>query len=279
MRGKPVTEEEKQALRKKHRKRRLWVYGSLLAGLFAAYSWQPWEFDVVPRRLPNPNPPMNPDKEGLFAPGTKVLVITAHPDDSEFYIGGLLTKLGKTADIRQVICTDGDKGYYGPFTNADENRRVRRAEAREANRSWGGKGVEFLSHPDGRLRANDELIDQLAQTMRTFQPDYVLAFDGDFPPRFSHQDHRRAGDAALAAAKKSGVPKWCLLFSTIAPNFAFDITDLWDQKKLLLAVHKSQWTGERLERVSNMVAGFAEQDGEAFDMTLAEAFRCIRIRP
>lgn len=281
--SRPSTEapdlEEKPARKKRMRNRRLWVYGSLLAGVWAAYCWQPYEYDFIPRKAPSPNPPVDPDHEHLFAAGTRVLVVSAHPDDSEFYIGGLLSQLGKTAQIHQVICTDGDKGYYGPFTNADENRRVRHLEAQAAHRAWGGKGVEFLGHPDGRLRVTDELVNQLAEAMRRYQPDYVLAFDGDYPPRMSHQDHRRSGDATLLAAKKCGIPKWCLLFSTSAPNYAFDITDLWDRKKELMSNHKSQWTGEKFDRVTNMVASIAEEDGEKFGMSLAEGFRCLRIRP
>ncbi|AIE85317.1 LmbE family protein [Fimbriimonas ginsengisoli Gsoil 348] len=253
------------------------MYGGLLAGLFGAYSFQPYEFDFIPRKIPNPNPPVDPDKNRLFAPGTKILVITAHPDDSEFYIAGSLSQLGKTAEIQQVICTDGDKGYYGPFTDSAENRRVRRMEATQAHEAWHGKGITFLGHPDGRLRANDELVTQLVDAIEKFKPEYVLAFDGEYPPRFSHQDHRRSGDAALAACKRCGVPKWCLLFSTIAPNFAIDITDIWDQKVALLSIHKSQWA-QKMEGISGMVGALAEEDGTKFGLSLAEGYRCVKIR-
>lgn len=277
--GVPDSDEAKAQLKLKRMKRRAWVYGGLFIGFWGAYHWQPWEVDFIPRTIPNPNPKVDPDSKHLFAKGTKILVVTAHPDDSEFYIGGTLWQLRNSADMHQVICTDGDKAYYGIFTNADENRRVRKQEATAAHKAWGGKGLQFLGHPDGRLRVNDELIDQLVEVMKREQPEYVLTFDGDFPPRFSHQDHRRAGDAALLAAKKSGVPKWCLLFSTIAPNFVVDIEDVWDEKKTLLATHRSQWTGERFDRVTNMVASYAEEDGEKFDLGMGEGFRCVRIHP
>jgi len=260
-------------------KRRAWVYGGLALGIYGAYLWQPWEYDFIPRTIPKPNPPVDPDRKRLFAKDTKILVVTAHPDDSEFYIGGALWQLRKTADIHQVICTDGDKAYYGIFTNADENRRIRKQEATAAHEAWGGKGIEFLGHPDGRLRANDELIDQLVAVMQRERPEYVLTFDGEFPPRLSHQDHRRAGDAALAAAKRSGIPKWCLLFSSIAPNFVVDIDGVWEDKKKLMANHRSQWTGEKFDRVTNLVASYAEEDGEKFGLGMGEGFRCVPIRP
>lgn len=278
VKGVPVSDEEKARLKAKRRKRRLWVYGSLIVGLIGAYKWQPMELDVFARPVPDPNPLVDPDRATLFAKGTKVLLVTAHPDDSEFYLGGTLWQLGKTAEIHQVICTDGDKAYYGIFADADENRRVRKLEAQAANTAWGGKGVDFLGHPDGRLRADEELVDQLVKEMERFRPDYVIAFDGEYPPRVSHQDHKRSGDAALVAAKRSGIPKWCLLFATHAPNFVTDITDDWDKKKELLAIHRSQWTGERFERVSNLVASFAEGDGNRFGIGLGEGMRVVKIR-
>lgn len=277
MKGVPVSDEAKAQQKRYLRRRRLWVYGGLLAGLYAAYLWQPYEYDFIPRALPSPNPRVDPDRTRLFAKGTRILVVSAHPDDSEFYIGGTLTQLGKTADITQVICTDGDKGYYGPFANPAENRQVRQREAQAAHQTWHGHGVTFLSHPDGRLRANDILIDQLVQIIRQRRPDYILAFDGEYPPRMSHQDHRRSGDAALEAARRSGLPVWCLLFSTIAPNFIVDITDQWDDKVALLKVHRSQFHGTRLEKVTNMVAGLAEEDGERGGFTMGEGFRCVRL--
>ena len=266
-------------VRKKRWRRRGIVYGSLVVALASFWWWTPWEFDFIPRTLPNPHPAVDPDRDRLFRKGTRVLLVTAHPDDSEFYIGGFLTQLGKSAEIHQILCTDGDKTYYGPFTNASENRRVRQQEARAAAKAWNGRAVSFLGHPDGRLAYSEEAVNRVVEEIRRFRPEYVLAFDGQFPPRMSHQDHRRAGDIALEAARRSGVPRWALLFSTIAPNFVIDITDDWDRKKELLQIHASQFNGERLSRVTNMVAGMAESDGERIGVGLGEGFRCVRLNP
>jgi len=261
-------------VRIKRRNRRLVVYGGLLGLFIGLYKWQPWEFDLVQRLPADPGPRVDPDAAKLFSPGTKILLVTAHPDDSEFYIGGTLKKLSRTAEIHQIICTDGDKGYY-PFEDYEANRRVRRAEALEAARAWNGKTLRFLARPDGRLRADDGLVSAIQTEIERLRPDYVLAFDGVYPPRMSHQDHRRAGDATVLAAQRAKVP-WILKFSTGAPNFFVDITDQWDDKRAYLAIHKSQFFGERLDRVANMVAHSAEVDGERSGVTLAEGFRCLR---
>src|SRR5690349_3380955 len=105
----PLTPEQRLARKRKHRKRRIIVYGGLLLAIYAFWIWQPYEWDIFPHQ-PVPNPPVDPDSKHLFSEGTKVLVVTAHPDDSAFYIGGFLTQLGRSgADVHQIICTDGDK--------------------------------------------------------------------------------------------------------------------------------------------------------------------------
>src|SRR5271155_1613601 len=85
------------------------IFALALAGL---YFYQPQRYDFFPRPAPEPNPPVDPDSKHLFAPGTRVAVVAAHPDDPEFFIGGILTELAKAgAKIAIIMCTDGDKGY------------------------------------------------------------------------------------------------------------------------------------------------------------------------
>ncbi|MBL8047232.1 MAG: PIG-L family deacetylase [Chthonomonas sp.] len=267
----------------KHLKRRkLWrrlgmLLGGILLGLYGAFLWQPYEFDLIKRKLPANNPPVSPDVDRLFAKDTKVLLITAHPDDSEYYIGSFLTKLGETAKIHQVIISDGDKGYYGPLTNAAENRVTRRLEAQNASKAWRGQGVEFLGRPDARITVDDATIAAVKQAIERLQPDYILAFDSDYPPRLSHRDHRRAGVISMAAARATGRPMWCLLFSTMAPNYGFDSSELWPQKQKLLAIHASQF-GTKLDRIVQSVGDQGRSTGKRFGVAMAEGFRCVQLK-
>jgi len=220
---------------------------------------------------------MDPDTKTLFSPKARILVVTAHPDDAEFYIAGSLLKLSAAgAEIHLVVCTSGDKGYY-LFEDAHKNRSVREAEQKEAASHYKAKEVVFLHHADGRLRANDELVAQLSDVIKRVRPNYLMCFDGDYPPRLSHQDHRRAGDAAFAAAKKCGYPLWVMRFQTIAANYVVDISDLWDQKADMLKIHKSQFHDERLEGVTNMVQDLAARDGERVGTTFGEGFHVVRL--
>ncbi len=278
---KPVpTPEELAAKRRRAIRGRLWFYGTTFGILYLALWYQPYEVDWIPRKIPNPNPLIDPDSKHLFEKGTRVLIVTAHPDDSEFFIGGLLSKLSKTkAELHQVICTDGDKGYYYFFTDAAKNRVVRKREALDAARAWHAKTIEFLGYPDRFLHPNPDVVYQIQAVIERYRPEYILTFDGELPSRVSHQDHRRAGDAARIAAQKAHVPCWLMLFQTCAPNYVVDISDLWEDQKKLLQIHKSQFFGSHLAGVENMIEASAEKDGARIGVELGEGLRCEKISP
>lgn len=250
------------------------VLGGVLWGV---YQYQPQRYDFIPRQLPASNPWTDPDSDRLFSPGVRVTIVSAHPDDAEFYIGGLLTRLAKSgAVLSLVVATDGDKGYY-PFEDAARNLAVRRDEQEAAAKMWNAEEVVYLGYPDGRFDVTGQSVADIARELRRLQPEYILAFDGDYPPRLSHGDHRNAGAATERAVKQSGVGKWLLRYSTIAPNFAFDVTDSWQSKLEALAVHKSQFSGGKMNFISNMLAGIATRDGALINTRYAEGVRCTRL--
>lgn len=274
-----MAEVDPAVRRRKRKRRRIIVYGTLIALLWGFWLWQPWELDVIPRTRPIPDPKVDPDSARFFSKGTKVMIVTAHPDDSEFYVGGTLAKLRDAGvEIWQVIITDGDKAYYGPLTDAAKNRVIRREEALNAARSWGGKNLSILGYPDGRLKTSDRLVQRLRVEMEKFQPEYVLAFDYDYPPRFSHKDHRKAGEATAIAVEKAPSVKWLMRYSTLFPNYVSDISDYWNEKEDMLKIHKSQFYGERLERVTNMVQDRAVNEGELIGTTYGEGFRAVKLK-
>lgn len=261
----------------KKAKRRLWVYGSLITVLGLAYNYQPVRIDLIARKPDQPLPRVDPDAKKLFAKGTKVAVVVAHPDDPEFYIGGTLDQLGKAgADITVVLITDGDKGYYPPgFTNAEENRRIRREEQTRATAKYKGK-VVFLAERDGRLRSDERTTQRVVATLQKLQPEYLLCFDEQYWTRVSHSDHRHAGILSVNAAAQISSIRWVMRFGTTGANFATDVTKNWDTKECLLAEHESQFFGLKLEGIKEMVRGSAETTGAQFGFELAEGFRVSR---
>lgn len=261
--------------RRRRAKRRLIVYGLLIVALAGTYNFLPIEIDFIPRNIPKLED-QDPDSKKLFAKGTRVMVVTAHPDDSEFYIGGTLLLLKKAgAIIHQVIMTDGDKAFYF-WADTSQLRATRQTEQREASSHYDVDGIDFMGYPDGRLRSNKETQARVAESIRQWKPDFILAFDGDFPPRISHRDHRRTGELIVPAILEAGFTGWLLLFSTQAPNYVVDVDSVWADRMSLLAIHKSQFYGEKLARVSAFIADSAANDGELRGYSFGEGFRAER---
>lgn len=256
----------------------VWVIAFSAVGLVGLYLYQPQRIDFFPKEAPDPNPAVDPDAELLFSPGARVALVAAHPDDPEFYIGGLLTELSRSgAKIAIVMCTDGDKGYYPSFmTNAAENRRVRQQEQIKAAAEYGAE-VFFLHEPDGRLRASASVVEAIRERLDAFQPEYVLCFDPIYPPRMQHSDHLRSGAATEQAVKSCPSAKWLLRFSTHAANYYVDISEVWPIKEELLMIHKSQFNKDRMSMVMSIVGSRAQADGRAIGVPFAEGLRCTRL--
>lgn len=246
------------------------------AAIGAFYWWQPWEFDLVARKPESPLPRVDPDAASLFAPGARVAVVVAHPDDPEFYAGGTLTQLGRAgAETLLIVATDGDKAYY-PFGDHTALSTLRRREQDTAAGRWGAKETVYLGFMDGRLRADEAVTRAIQRELQRFAPGYVLYFDAKYPPRLSHADHRRAGQATEAALDRMRYTGWRLRFSTLGPNYFRDITADWPAKRDLLKVHHSQFGGAKFARIEGMVRDRAADAGKRIGAAYAESFRATR---
>jgi LmbE family N-acetylglucosaminyl deacetylase len=267
----------KVSLRSSKAKRRIWFYTGLLLGIFALYFYQPQRYDFFPNPVPKDNPAVDPDAKTLFSKGAKVMIVTAHPDDTEFYLGGLLTKLAHSgAVVDEVVCTDGDKSYY-LVVDTRAMRSTRRAEQLKAANASNVHHVQFLAYPDGRLFPTTDVVKAIRDQILSSKPDYLLCFDPEYPPRAHHRDHLYSGAAAAEAVKGTSV-KWLMMFATRAANYTVDVSDEWDRQSELLAIHASQFHGERLEQIRNMVAYNAYNDGDRIGVAYGEGFRCVKLR-
>ncbi len=269
------TPDEKNLKRRRAVRKRVLFYGGFLALLWGAYVWQPIEIDFIPRKVP-PFVKVDPDSKHLFEKGTRVMVITAHPDDSEFYAAGTLLQLAKSgAELHHLLLTDGDKAFYFWADNS-ALRFTRRTEQRTASGKWNAREVRFLGYPDGRLRKNAETIAKTAAAIKEWNPEYILCFDPNYPPRQSHQDHRRSGEIAFAAGQQAGFKGWYLCFSSIAPNYAVDVDKVWSDRLDMIAIHASQFSGKKLEMIRGMFAESAANQGEPFGYSFAESYRAVQ---
>jgi len=132
---------------------------------------------------------------------TRVLVLGAHPDDAEFFAGGLLAchhQAGST--VRLVSVTNGQSGHH--VIPSHELILRRRAEAAKAGKCIGAEYVTW-DFPDGSLLPSLDLRRAIIREVRTFQPDLILTHR----PFDYHPDHRAVGQAVQDASYMVLVPK------------------------------------------------------------------------
>ena len=253
------------------RKRRI-AYGALgfALGAAALYWYVPLEFTLFPKTPPDV-PVTKLDIATAFPKGTRVVLVAAHPDDAEFYLGATLPQLRDAgAVLSLVVATDGDKGYY-PFEDAEKNRRVRDAEQTEAAKAWGATDVTFLHLPDGRLHSGDPLESLVQAQLERLKPDVILAFEDEYPPTRQHSDHLRTGEAVAAVLPHLTGVRAIARFSTRAPNRVADATATWNEKLRLMRLHKSQFDTPRNGLFDRLI-GRAGKNPFAFIRGLVESF-------
>jgi len=248
---------------------------ALAAVLGLVYWYQPQRYDLFKRKPKKPVPRIPIEDTGLFEPGKRLVIVTAHPDDEAFYLGGTLYRLKASgARITLLVLTDGDKAYY-PFFDSEPLRKTRREEVLAVAREIGIEEVLFFGYPDGRLSFDETVTKRVAKEIEKRNPDLVLAFDPYFWPRASHRDHRVAGENTQAALREIAFTGCAMFFSTVAANTYSDVDKTWNQAQELLALHKSQFYGKRLEFIRGMVSDRAVDAGEFFGAGFAEPFRAV----
>lgn len=214
----------------------------------------------------------------------RVLSVSAHPDDSEFFAGGTLAELvARGADVTLVVCTDGARGGRG----VEDIAAVREREQDEAAAVLGIADVRRLGYRDGDLAPSDELRDHLIRIIREVRPQLVL---GHHPQtvftrygervQMGHSDHRASATALLDAIyPRAGspnflpgegqphVPDEIWLFDCSAPDFYIDVSAGFENKLAALAKHVSQGGLTSLRRAAERVArllGNADTPAEGF---------------
>ena len=111
------------------------------------------------RQAPIPGDPaaLRSSGEELVGAPRRVLVIAAHPDDVEWYVGGTLLRMTAAGShVTLLVATDGERGRgRDQYTDL---AAVRREEQAEAARRLGCADVISLGLPDMRLRLSGDLL-------------------------------------------------------------------------------------------------------------------------
>ena len=166
---------------------------------------------------------------------------------------------------------------------------MRRKEQEEAAHSLGVRQVICLGYPDGELSHSNGLVEQLAQHIRPFRPNRLLAWDA-WKPYQLHPDHRAAGLAALDAVLAAGNPHFfphnlaeslqpyrkeeAYLYGSDQPDQVVDITDTFERKMTAIECHLSQV--ENLRDLALQMSHRNQDYGQQYDYTYAEVFKVLR---
>ena len=185
-----------------------------------------------------------------------VLVVHAHPDDTEAFCAGVL-KLLSDRGYRITIATMTGGGMGGLDSNEQETIKIRLIEAESAASVLGADYI-CLGGRDGYLFDNTELRVAVTALIRRVEAGIVMTH----LPNDYHSDHRATSSIVESAAMLSSLPNVpCgeapleltpLLYHTaplgfsdplggpVAPHFAVDISGEIETKMEMLSFHKSQ---------------------------------------
>ncbi len=195
------------------------------------------------------------------APIQRVLVITAHPDDSEFGAGGTVARLVREGlQVSYCIVTNGDKGSGDRSMTPERLARIREEEQRSAARVLGVETVEFLGFPDCEVEDTRESRMAVTAAIRRHRPDRLIIQNPHRTKNLgaSHRDHRTVAGIALdcvypLARDHMAFPEllaqglephkvrevYVMWWET--PELVVDISETMDLKIKALACHASQF--------------------------------------
>jgi LmbE family N-acetylglucosaminyl deacetylase len=224
----------------------------------------------------------------------RVMVITAHPDDSEFGAGGTVAKFVKEGrEVAYCVVTSGNKGSGDRTMTPGRLAAVRAEEQRNAARVLGVERVVFLGYPDGEVEDTRDLRRDVSREIRRFRPDLVVCQNPNrtYNLGASHRDHRIVGGVVLDCVYP--LARDHLAFPELMPEFephkvrevyvmqwnqphvVSDITDVMDLKIKALACHASQFAD--FSAVEARVRQRGKELGASHGYAYAEAFDRIVI--
>ncbi|MFF3066112.1 PIG-L deacetylase family protein [Oerskovia sp. NPDC057915] len=150
---------------------------------------------------PSPQADVLAPASGLFADRLRVLVVAAHPDEPDEYVGGTAAKLAQAGHgVKFLSLTNGDAGHRSMPRKALARRRA--VEAYAAARELGVQEYEILSAHDGELEASVAMRRKVVARIRRWQADVVVAFHDECP---GHLDNRAAGRLVREAVAVVGL--------------------------------------------------------------------------
>lgn len=219
---------------------------------------------------------------------SKVIVISAHPDDETLGAGGSLLK----------HLANGDEVYWLIVTNVFEHQgfskaRVdsRQEEINAVAKEFGFKKVFNLSYPTMTLSSSSliKMVPEISKVFLEAEPDIIYCLNRSD----AHSDHRVVFDAVMACTKSFRYPfiKTVLMYECISetefapalpermfmPNYYVDISEFFEQKIAIMKIFASEISEHPFPRSIRNIEALATFRGASVGVEYAEAFQLIKM--
>lgn len=216
------------------------------------------------------------------------MVITAHPDDAEVQMGGMIARL--TSEGRRVLIVDLCAGEPSDFAEAG----VRAEQAQRAARILGAERV-LLDAQDRFIQDTIPLRLALAQLIRQHRPRWLFGTTA----ASIHPDHAAVEPLVRAAAFYARLDRWdavpggesladtepwaierlfyphCKLEPAWGQEFAFavDVSTTYERKRQAIAEYRSLFQIDEGDRLLTLYEAEDQYIGRLFGVAYAETFR------
>lgn len=218
---------------------------------------------------------------------TRVLAISAHPDDETLGAGGTLLRHAARGDeINWIVVTEPHSKWF-----SQDFRAAAESQVRAAAKAYSCK-YQRLGFPTARLDliAQVDLMQKIGDAIAKIRPEIVyLVHEGDV-----HSDHAAVFSAAMSVLKPFHMAKYgvkrILSFETLSsteaapassgsaflPNTFVDITDLMDRKIAIMSIFETEKQGDFMPRGASAIRALGRYRGATIGVEYAEAFMLIR---
>lgn len=181
-----------------------------------------------------------------------IAIVTAHPDDAEYLMGGTIMKYtNKGHKVTIIICTNGNIGH--PTFPREKIAKIRIEEAEEGAKVMGAEVIS-LEYDDEFMPDTRESRLKVLNALRSIKPGVVFTLH---PNDYSNADHRVVSNIAIDMSylqmaknietKYNETDSYAALYYMdipagvgFEPTDYVDITDVFHKKKEALLKHKSQ---------------------------------------
>ena len=218
---------------------------------------------------------------------SKIIIISAHPDDETLGAGGAILKHKKNGDeVHWLIVTDvfESEGF------SDERVLSRKQEIENVSKLYSFNNVYNLGYPTMKL--NDtilfELVNKISRIFQELEPETIYVMNRSD----AHSDHRIVFDAVMSCTKSFRYPyvKKVLMYECLSetefapilpervfqPNYFIDISDFFIEKIEIMKIFDSELGEHPFPRSIKNIEALATYRGATIGVNYAEAFQMIK---